>query len=218
MSADAPADAALLLARARAGFSVNYDGNIWLQQNRSADIPASESCSMFVTGLPADVTTHQLLAPIRNMGRVFASHINRPQPERGHLQSAAKIVFFERRAAARFFAWSNVQGYVVGGRRARVVYNRIRAAEDGRSPAASRVVCVAGPPAVVSEAVLLPYFATKFSFQIDEVLDHGPGPDGRALVEFRFGSFRCQAQSAKLAVDCELRGLVTAFYGVDPCE
>ncbi len=214
--AAAPPRVNLLLERIRAGFSGNYQGDISVDRNRSADIPIAESCSLFVTGLPPDVTTQELLAPIRKMGRIYATHINRPQPERGHFSSAAKIVFFEKEAAAKFFTWSNINGFIVNGHRARVVYNRIRTAEDKRL--ASRVVCIAGPPLLVNESVLQRYFATKFAFQVDEVLDHGIDENDNALVEFRFGSFRCQAQAAVLTLNCECPEYITAFYGLDPCQ
>lgn len=81
------------------GFSPNYKGNPDLDRNRSATIPEDMNCSLFLVGLPADVTTHELLAGVRNVGRVYATHINPPEPEKGHEQSAAKIVFFERSAA-----------------------------------------------------------------------------------------------------------------------
>ncbi|KAK0672493.1 hypothetical protein QBC41DRAFT_216817 [Cercophora samala] len=84
------------------GFSPNYKGNPDLDRNRSATIPENMNCSLFLVGLPANLTTHELLAGVRNVGRVYATHINPPEPEKGHEQSAAKIVFFERSAAGMY--------------------------------------------------------------------------------------------------------------------
>lgn len=81
------------------GFSPNYRGDPDLARNRSAAIPAEQNCSLFVVGLAPDVTTHELLSGIRGVGRVYATHINPPDPVRGHFGSAAKVVFFERAGA-----------------------------------------------------------------------------------------------------------------------
>ena len=83
------------------GFSPNYRGDPNLARNQSAAIPAEANCSLFLVGLAPDLTTHELLAGIRDMGRVYATHINPPDPARGHVLSAAKVVFFERRAAGK---------------------------------------------------------------------------------------------------------------------
>ena len=84
------------------GFSPNYRGNPGLARNQSAAIPAEENCSLFLVGLAPDLTTHELLSGIHNVGRVYATHINPPDLERGHMYSAAKVVFFEREAAGMY--------------------------------------------------------------------------------------------------------------------
>lgn len=85
------------------GFSPNYRGDPDLARNQSATIPADANCSLFLVGLAPDLTTHELLSGIRGVGRVYATHINPPAPERGHVLSAAKVVFFERRGAGELF-------------------------------------------------------------------------------------------------------------------
>jgi hypothetical protein len=84
------------------GFSPNYRGDPDLARNQSAAIPAEANCSLFIVGLAPDLTPHELLSGIRNIGRVYATHINPPVPERGHVFSAAKLVFFERAGAGEF--------------------------------------------------------------------------------------------------------------------
>ncbi|KAK4200341.1 hypothetical protein QBC40DRAFT_200640 [Triangularia verruculosa] len=84
------------------GFSPNYKGNPDLDRNRSATISEDMNCSLFLVGLPPTVTTHELLQGVRNVGRVYATHINPPEPEKGHEQAAAKVVFFERAAAGTY--------------------------------------------------------------------------------------------------------------------
>ncbi|KAL2019315.1 hypothetical protein VTK56DRAFT_9782 [Thermocarpiscus australiensis] len=83
------------------GFSPNYKGDPDLQRNQSAAIPADANCSLFLVGLAPDLTTRELLSGIRDIGRVYATHINPPDPKRGHFLSAAKVVFFERAAAGK---------------------------------------------------------------------------------------------------------------------
>ncbi|KAK3986169.1 hypothetical protein QBC44DRAFT_373353 [Cladorrhinum sp. PSN332] len=55
-----------------------------------------ENCSLFLVGLPPNLTTTSLLGRIRGMGCVYATHINPPEPDKDHDLSAAKLVFFER--------------------------------------------------------------------------------------------------------------------------
>lgn len=253
------------ITRIMAGFSPNYRGNINIERNRSAAIPEHENCSLFILGLPPNLTTRQLLAGIRGFGRIYATHINRPEPSRGHMTCAAKIIFFEREPAARFHAAHSPEngGFVVGGMRARVLWNRIRTAaqpagppvsvvqgpswcpyqqqqqQQQQSPSGSgfgnaaasaavaragrhrsRVLLIYGPSSFVNYHSLTAYFQSKLEFQIDEVfpLAVSSGPDDGVLLEYRFGSFRCQAEAAKMALTREYPDTVKVWFGEDPCD
>ncbi|AEO66648.1 uncharacterized protein THITE_38236 [Thermothielavioides terrestris NRRL 8126] len=200
------------------GFSPNYRGDPNLARNQSAMIPDDANCSLFLVGLAPDLTTHELLSGIRGVGRVFATHINPPAPERGHAFSAAKVVFFERRGAERFYNKFAATGYSTPRSphlRARVSWNRIRSAEVDTGGTRSRVLLVSGPPAVVNEAFLCRYLDTKLVYQLDEVIWRGMSKDGgRVLLEVRFGSFRCQAEAARMALMREFREIgVVCEYG-----
>ncbi|TLD25004.1 hypothetical protein PspLS_05904 [Pyricularia sp. CBS 133598] len=225
------------------GFSPNYQGDTSLANNRSANIPESESCSLFILGLPPTLTTTQLLGAIRNTGRVWASHINLPEPSRGHTTCAAKVIFFERAAAQRFYAAHQPQngGFVTdpfsGLPPARVLWNRIRSAEVGPSSATggggggggpgsggnkSRVLLIYGPRRLVNEPSLTAYFASKMEFQIDRAFELASCVDpatGQVMVlfEYRFGSFRCQAEAAKMSLSREFKDEIKVWYGDDPC-
>ncbi|KAH6635119.1 hypothetical protein B0J18DRAFT_38604 [Chaetomium sp. MPI-SDFR-AT-0129] len=243
------------------GFSPNYRGDPSVARNQSAAIPAEANCSLFLVGLAPDLTTHELLSGIRNVGRVYATHINPPDPTRGHQLSAAKLVFFERRAAEIFYN-RFAPAYFSTPRNphllARVTWNRIRSAEVDRQDdpdlntttlsattsfltaptqtvttssligtptitpprPRSRVLLIAGPPHIVNAAFLCAYLDTKLSYQIDAILSRGQSEDGkRVLVEFRFGSFRCQAEAARMALMREFRDCgVVCDYGTDPCH
>lgn len=204
-----------------AGFSPNYRGNINLARNRSADIPADQNCALFILGLPPHVTVTELLGTVRNAGRVYATHVNAPEPTKGHTTCAAKIIFFERRAAERFYDAHAASGLRIPGHPdfcARVVWNRIRTAASAAPRHHSRVLIIAGPAHVANPLALTAYFHSKFEFDVDEVVDRG-GAASRRLVEYRFGSFRCQAEAAKIAIGRELADLgVQVWFGRDPCD
>ncbi|KAL2200720.1 hypothetical protein P885DRAFT_28106 [Corynascus similis CBS 632.67] len=200
------------------GFSPNYRGDPELARNQSATIPPEANCSLFIVGLAPDLTTHEFLSGIRNIGRVYATHINPPDPGRGHTQSAAKLIFFERASAERFFARYCLTGYATPRNpdlRARVTWNRVRSAEVDTGGTRSRVLLVSGPRKIVNETFLFSYLDGKLVYQVDEVLHRGQSDDGgRVLLEIRFGSFRCQAEAARMALMREFRDAgVMCDYG-----
>ena len=103
--------------------------------------------------------------------------------------------------------------------RARVTWNRVRSGETDKGGDRSRVLLVSGPRAVADEAFLRAYLDTKLTYQTDEVLHRGASPDGaRVLLEFRFGSYRCQAEAARMALMREFRevGVVCVYGGLHP--
>ena len=202
------------------GFSPNYKGNINLSRNRSANIPADKNCSLFLLGLNPEVTTRELLSSIRNVGRIYATHINKPEPHKCHMTCAAKVTFFERAAAERFYNMYHDSGFMVHGHPevASVLWNRIRSAESPEKPHRTRVLQIAGPPDLVNPQALTAYFDSKLEYQIDEILVHGTSVE-RNVVEFRFGSYRCQAEAAKMALGREYPdGDVRTWHGPDPCD
>jgi hypothetical protein len=198
-------------------------GNIHIDRNKSANIPEHENCSLWLTRLPPNVTYTDLLAAIRDTGRVYQTHINRPVPDKGHHTSAGKIVFFDRASAERFFNWSANNGLAIPGYpgfTARVAWNRVLAAAvDGPSTKDfSRVLLISGPKHMVNADFLTAYFRSKLDFNIDCIIDHG-GDDYRATIEYRFGSYRCQAESAKMAITRELwQHNVQVWFWTDPCD
>ncbi len=180
--------------RVAAGVSPNYRGSYHVARNLSANIPEEENCSVWITRLPGDLTTNQLLAAIRNTGRVFASAI---QPSVFHDgTAAAKVTFFAAESAQKFLKAANEHpGFWVGGRWALVRPDRIRIREVVRPAEHSRVLRIAGPSALVAEEVLHERFSRNFVYQIDEVIPLILG-EGIDVYEWRFGSYRCQAQWA----------------------
>ncbi|KAK0619998.1 hypothetical protein B0T14DRAFT_429979 [Immersiella caudata] len=188
------------------GFSPWYRGDTGIFRNRSAEIRADQNCSLFITGLAPTTTTAQLLGAIRNVGRVYATHINGPEPERGHLTCAAKVVFFERVAAERFC--NRFQGGFFLPQHpnhiGRVVWNRIRSAEVDPNGRKSRVLLISGPQALVNETALRAYLSSKIQYQVEAIVTKHHATQ-RALIEFRFGSYRCQAEAARMALTREFK-------------
>lgn len=208
----------------RRHFSPHYQGDIFLTANQSENIPEDANCSLFIVNLPPNVTTHELLAAIHRMGplgRIFAIHINAPEPQRNHPGCAAKVVFFKRDVAFKFYNLCELNGFLVQGFSARVMWNRIKTSEKPHlaKSDASRVLLVGGPPGEVNAEALTNFFQQKLEFQVDRILTHVRGVPGKedAVIEYRFGSFRCQAQAAKMALARE-KPYIRCFFAKDPLE
>ncbi|KAK7748650.1 hypothetical protein SLS53_000671 [Cytospora paraplurivora] len=207
--------------RVRLGFSPAYNGDPHLERNRSANVSNDLNCSLFLVNLPPDLTTTRLIAAVHAMGptgRIYATHINAPEPDRQHYGCAAKVIFFERQAAQTFFSLCEQYGFVVDGCTARVMWNRIKTAEQAHSRVTTRVLLIGGHRDFINPEALTAYFRTKLQFQVDRIIPHTDGMDGEnAVIEYRFGSFRCQAEAAKMALMREHQD-VRCFFHPDPCD
>jgi hypothetical protein len=211
----------VIARRMAAGVSANYRGNYRLARNRPANIPQEENCSVYITGLAPDITTNQLLGEIRNTGRVWASVIS--PPTRNHGTAAAKITFFTPVAAQIFLARANgpVQpGFFVGGVRMTVRPDRNRVAEAPEPEDHTRCISIAGPVEIVTVPFLMEHFSRDFVFEVDEIIPLVMGQSIN-ILEWRFGSYRCQAQWAwrNLREDpfFQSRGVRVQFES-DPCD
>ncbi|KAK0625185.1 hypothetical protein B0T17DRAFT_599746 [Bombardia bombarda] len=210
-----------------AGFSANYAGDISRQNNRPENIHWDENCSIYISGLPPNLTYHQFLGAVRSCGRVFQSHITHANPEQGHYFSHGKLTFFHRYEAETFYNRYHAFGFPVCGIRGRVMWNRVLVSDAGFTPAHSRVLVLRGPPFHVNKANIeriLKGGPNAMYWDEDEVIEsRGFGPDGRAeaTIEFRFASFRNQAQTAHMMLTRPegLRRLgVQIWWGKDPCQ
>ena len=201
--------------------SAKYRGDPRLKDNYSAAISPGQSTSLFIKNLLADITVAQIFAHIRSTGKVYSLHINPPTPP--HYGCAAKISFFAREAAAKFY--NNTRGgFSVGGHhRAIVVWNRVLVAEHvgGRWDEASRVVIVRGPREVVSRETVTNIIHREIRLYDLAMVCETVYPalvDGFVELEMHFSSFRAQAQSAHIVLNRALRRKgVKISYGVDPC-
>ncbi|KAK0723629.1 hypothetical protein B0T21DRAFT_258079, partial [Apiosordaria backusii] len=181
--------------------SENYLGNPLLTANLSADIPANLSCSLWLLNLPEDVTVKELLRPIRGYGRVFATVINPPSKDAGHMGAAAKIIFFELRAAQAMFhdSKSNPSLFTIRNMVPLINMNRIRTAESNLPISHSRVLIIRGPKDLVNNDRLTAFFMEKgITWEMETMITHGNTVPGHTTQEWRFGSYRAQAIAAYL--------------------
>lgn len=189
--------------------SSNYKGNAHLEANQSHDIPKEESCSMWITNLPPDCDVPMLLSRIVDCDKVYATVINEAIPADGKPFAAAKVVFWTRRGVERLlqrhqdglfvFAYPGTATPPTPG----VTLNRILARPMPPS-SCSRVLVLHGHRDIINEENLRAnVFQNRFVWQDDgapSVELENPRTHLRFL-EWRFGSWRCQAENAKNILD-----------------
>lgn len=198
-------------------FSTRYHG-MHTDTNASAEHLAPEqNCALWLTNLPPGVSTHELLTAIRNVGRVWCSYVNYPDYVT-HQTAAAKVVFFTPEAAQQLLSVSWTRGLFIQGYRVKVSHNRIKYGSHAITGKMSRSLIITGHADFVNEASLTKFFKDRFIFQVDEVVELIKA-GGRAVVEFKFGSYRCQSQMGKMSLEKDRpAGLEKVEFGDDPCE
>ncbi|RYP18745.1 hypothetical protein DL765_003767 [Monosporascus sp. GIB2] len=178
------------------GISKNYQGNPWVEGNRSADIADDQNVSLFVQNLPSDCSYHELLSSFRNVGKILATHISPPGD--GHLTCCAKVAFYTREAAAKLHDQISAGEIVIRGHTLRCRWNRVKVAPRGEQWH-SRILLIVGPETEVTRQRLDECFVNNFVYNLDEIIDHGV-VDGLGRLEYRFASYPCQAQFAYQAI------------------
>ncbi|KAH6610006.1 hypothetical protein Trco_000026 [Trichoderma cornu-damae] len=198
-------------------FSARYHG-MHTETNASAEhLAPDQNCALWLTNLPPGVSTHQLLTAIRNVGRVWCSYVNYPDYVT-HQTAAAKVVFFTPEASQQLLSISWTRGLFIQGFRVKVSHNRIKYGSHAITGKMSRILIITGNADFVNEASLTKFFKDRFIFQVDEVVELIKA-GGRAVVEFKFGSYRCQAQMGKMSLEKDRPvGFEKVEFGDDPCE
>ncbi|KAG5993935.1 hypothetical protein E4U43_003354, partial [Claviceps pusilla] len=199
-------------------FSPRYHG-MHTENNASMEhLPPEQNCALWLTNLPPDIRERELLASVRNVGRIYATFINYPDGH-AHATSAAKLVFFTPEAAQKLLVYCTlVKPMVIRGHRVKIALNRIKYAKNSMENGESRVLIITGHREFVNEASLTAFFQARFQFQIDEAVTLITHKE-RAVVEYKFGSYRCQAQMGMKALLLDKpAGLEMVEYGADPCE
>ncbi|KAJ4314159.1 hypothetical protein N0V84_009043 [Fusarium piperis] len=203
-------------------FSTNYRGEHSARNASVDDLPLEQNCALWLTNLPPDVTYQQLLAQIRNVGRIWCTVINAPDYDR-HNTAAAKVVFFTPIPAQRLLQKSLTQGLEVNGYAVKVTHNRVKYGAQTLTGNASRVLIVTGKTSFVNPESLTEFFKSRFVFEVDEIIElinqGNRHKGGRSVIEYKFGSFRCQAQMGKMALEKDRpEGFEKVDFGPDPCE
>ena len=172
-----------------------------MSANLSANITDEENCALWIMNLPRDCDIPMLLGSIRNCGKVFQVHINEPEPERGHVGCAAKLIFFHHEAAAKLMERSWAGDFHVGDRNPQIVWNRTRVPPRARSQD-SRVLQITGPREIVNRNTLTELFESACEYQLESVEEpeRVGGLGGLYETVFRFGSYRCQAEGCFQAI------------------
>lgn len=232
------------VSRKQVGVSPNYQGNPLNPKNRSADIPDSENCSLFLTNLPAQCSYQELLQALafHRPGRIWSTYINRPRAidptitaaiaaagpvSTAHLPasfktSAAKVIFYHPHEAQRLLAAAARGDLLVGRRRAAARWNRHKTAAAGTAhERTSRVLTIAGPAGLVREDRLRSLFARYFEYHSESVVvlaeAEGEAGEGWRVLEWRFASMRAQAHAAFQLLQSLYPDVLDVRYGVDPC-
>ncbi|RYO86851.1 hypothetical protein DL766_005679 [Monosporascus sp. MC13-8B] len=211
------------------GISDGYGGDPFNPANQSADISDEENTALWMTNLPPNCDHKMLLSAVRDCGKIYACVVNPPTDATGgsHMTAAAKLVFFDRAGAENLLRQAHEGRFKVGGCVPRVRLNRIKSAAREPGPHC-RVLHIEGPPELVNTACLHRFFAGKFTFELEDVATVYRSPQ-RVRQEWRFGSYRCQAEAARQSIHREkerfdladaeraLWDRVNVHFGVDPC-
>ncbi|PHH69886.1 hypothetical protein CDD80_6393 [Ophiocordyceps camponoti-rufipedis] len=198
-------------------FSTHYHG-MHTDNNASADhLTPAQNCALWLTNLPANINYDELLDSVTNIGRIWCTYINLPDMIR-HQTAAAKVVFSKPEAAQKLLNQSWTSPIMIREHRIRVSHNRIKYPSNELSDKRCRVLIITGCDTFVNPDTLRCWFTKRFVFQEDRVIvliRRG----GRSVVEFRFGSYRNQAQMGVKALELDRPdGFEKVEYGDDPCE
>ncbi|ROW15691.1 hypothetical protein VPNG_02195 [Cytospora leucostoma] len=207
------------------GISENYRGDAYNPENVPADIPDSENCSVWLTGMPADLSYTEYLSAvaIHKPGRIFVSNINRPKVngDPSLLSSrtcGGKLTFYRPEEAARFLHLARMGLFTIQGSRIRATYNRVKvAAQPAGRTHTSRCLIISGPVDIVDEMRLWCEFKEHVKWDHDRVIILREDSRYRSL-EWRFGSWRAQAEGAFLYLRRTYpEAMVSVRYSEDPC-
>ncbi|KAK8029594.1 hypothetical protein PG993_010885 [Apiospora rasikravindrae] len=176
-----------------------------------------DNCCVLVTGLPSTVTVPGFIHEIqvRRLGKIAAVSV---KPALPFVPSAAvKVTMWNKEGADRIMHAVRTGNFGFEGHSLRAYWNRVKVPPQQRNER-SRVMKVRGHPDKVAPSVLLPWFASKFDFDIDQVHVNRSTPKDM-VVEYRFGSYLNQSFHAVMLVrNTYHRKEVSCVWLKDPCE
>ncbi|KAK0723630.1 hypothetical protein B0T21DRAFT_316117 [Apiosordaria backusii] len=189
--------------------SNNSQQSSWSLEDVADDIQPEDSCSLFISDLPNNVTLSKLLGSIRGYDRVRYSKV---------IGSAALIVFFERNAAQKLAREGHL---TVDGVQAEVCLAKKRIAQSTLPRNVSRVLRITGFIGGISIAFLKDFLQMKnIKYELDKVVRPPSGtPGNMTTLEWHFAS-HSQAATVMETIMSEppfRRRRVDVRYGIDPC-
>ncbi|KAI0143100.1 hypothetical protein GGR57DRAFT_518980 [Xylariaceae sp. FL1272] len=201
-------------------------------RNPSADIPDSENTAIWIENLPPNCSYAKLLSAIQDCGKIYACVINTPTDI--HFTSAAKVIFFDVEGRSRLQSLAEHNLFLVDNYIPDIRLHRIKTPAQEPGPQ-SRVLVISGPPSIVNQHTIFGLFNQVCIFDIEciETAPYRPEIDqGIITMEFRFASYRAQAERAILCiweardkmmangskVNQGIWTQVTARFGWDPCD
>jgi hypothetical protein len=178
------------------------------------DLPDIINCALWVYNIPVSATTHDIFNTI-NVGAVASLHIN--PPDANHANKAAKLVFKEPSAAARYLNLVRYYGISIHGRMINARPNR-----HGHlrwAGVQTRVLEVTGPDHLMTWGYWNWVFTQVCDFQYDVCRVLPCGEAGRSTLQFHFERIDGQAQMCLKAVFMHPNhSEVKAGYGRDRCD
>ncbi|KAI1750954.1 hypothetical protein F4782DRAFT_531989 [Xylaria castorea] len=211
---------AVLMTKTELGNSSTYPRYDSLRHNISALILKERNCRLWITGLPATCTVHEVLKVIRGIGPVSACQIIAPNSSgaKPWETAAASLTFFTADAANCFLERTAVRPFIVANHVAKVVRHRIHA-ESTHVNGRSRVLRIVGDPNIVRPQYLAQVFSESWLVQFDtDFIQFQPDKNGKwNEITWAFGSFRGQAQVIYTKINRYLVGHAQAMYLADPC-
>jgi hypothetical protein len=200
--------------------SRNYQGDLNIE---NVLLPNDQSCSLHLTYIPADATTHDVFQAISEGGIYNYS----PSGPQGFYSTSAAHLAFKTRTAAELFyfrAKFSERGVRVLGQRIAVIWNRNKSAplEDSQMDQ-SRVLRIWGPKDLVSSSEIEELFHRNLKFELVDQKEWLQCDGQIRVVELFFQSILGQSRQAK---KCFLKNIksgnldasLSIAYAPDPCE
>ncbi|TVY52879.1 hypothetical protein LCER1_G008192 [Lachnellula cervina] len=168
------------------------------------------NCALFVTNIPKNAKPWEVFDRI-HVGAV-ASLCLRPNNEQ-HTTAAACLVFMNPEGARLMLqSEARIQNHWL-----RFGYNRDGYRAHKRQQ--SRVLMIEGPEHIMTREFWEAYFLEFCFLEWDRIIDHPSNIPGKHVMEFRFVRIEGQSRMCLLGIhkDANLKGIVRAWYGRDPC-
>ncbi|KAI1396490.1 hypothetical protein F4819DRAFT_504367 [Hypoxylon fuscum] len=195
-------------------------------ENKEDDIPDNKNCSVWITGLPRDITYPALFSKLRGTGKIWSVTIKPPTDF--YRNAAAHVEYWHSGGLRRLFQKVIDQQFIIGNARPQVTHSRIKRGPRLWSDK-SRVLIVEGPSEIINYDFLMNFFRDRFEPNVDSfrmLANNGV----QAVTWWAFIAYATQSARAEQAIldvqknrddrsseECELWDRVQLRYARDPC-